>query len=330
MDVRFDIGKGVFRLAVVVSAEDRDGYGWAVGTSTRVGAAGTMTRTRTGTVVSRSPAGWGEVNTSSRTLDMKMGVEERVEDVGAVAAARNEEEDRYDETKATEIFIPLVHFAHQGIVDDALNGWGRRNRHTGDSRSTKEVEGEAEEQDLSNKASTPETETNTIVDVHIDGGAASKPPSIFGMGKLSDSATTAVSSSSSSDPEVPQTQPVIAPCQIPDTYTPLYPTSSSSSYGTPSPTTTAEPLDLVDLIIKPSCGYTKVIGQRLLWWYDVPAEGEPERRVEIEVRRKGGVLPAPPRRVGGAKGSQQQQQPQPRQKGWCEDICSESGPCVIM
>ncbi|PPQ78352.1 hypothetical protein CVT25_011635 [Psilocybe cyanescens] len=66
--------------------------------------------------------------------------------------------------------------------------------------------------------------------------------------------------------------------------------------GVPAPllisNTTADPL--IDVEVSVSGGRYAVRGQSVLWWYDIPKEGEARREYVMEVKRRGGAMKRPP------------------------------------
>lgn len=177
-----------------------------------------------------------------------------------------------DERGSTEVYLPLVHYAHQGVVDDAMKIWiGGQNGEDG--------------------IGTPmASDSKIVLDVETD-------------------ATTRKRNEEGDE----------APCLLRDTYRLVYPSSPSEG----------EEIPLLDVDITISHGHFRVVGQRVLWWYTQEVSrslvGETlEVKVEMEVKRRGGSLGVVDwRKVGKEK-------VQVEEKGICERICDEDGPCRVM
>lgn len=243
-EVRFDIGKGHFKMTVSVGWDDR---------------------------IPCSP--------SSSTTKGKTSVNVDPEN---------------DEGLATEVYIPLVHYAHPKLLKDATDtiasvgsSAGERGRMRGRMpRPTQDVE------PLSMSFLTTATGTTT----------ASSDSETDAPRSLQSRSTAVNGRSICGHVERSVSMPSVrAPLLIRDC--------------TP---------DLVDVEVKVSGGRFVVRGQTLFWWYDVPTgECEPRREYTLEVKRRGGVLKPPikGRRVGSEEGC----------GGWCEQLCSEDGPsgCVV-
>lgn len=164
-----------------------------------------------------------------------------------------------DEERATEVYLPLVHYANADVVQDAYRVWN---------------ETEVEEG--------TETDTNTVVDFEIG---------------------------SNTDKE--------APCLIGDTYRLVYPSVDGRKCA-------GEEVALVNVDVWVSHGKFRIVGQRLLWWYEDAVGGEEKgMRVDMEVRRRGGPLKVVDWRKAGSV------EEQVVEKGLCERVCDEDGPCII-
>lgn len=196
------------------------------------------------------------------------------------------------EARATEVYLPLVHYAHQAIVDDALKIWtgpveemGLNARDLGGANTRMGI------------VTPTETDANTVVEIDLDSRIQSKidlsltaNANANGIAKVADMKPT--------------------PCLIPDKYRLAYPPFTE--------------VPLVDVDVRVSTGRFKLVGQRLLWWYDAPRQGEVEQRVEIEVRRRGGVLKDVDwRKVRGEVRRREG-------KGWCAWLCDADCSCIIM
>lgn len=70
--------------------------------------------------------------------------------------------------------------------------------------------------------------------------------------------------------------------------------------------------DVLDVEVRVSAGRWAVEGQVLKWWYEVPAEGEPEREYSIEVRRRGGAI-----------------MPRKWKRSWARRLCPDQGCCIM-
>ena len=178
-----------------------------------------------------------------------------------VALGEERDGETHDEGRATEVFLPLVHYANADVVNDAFRIWR---------------EGEGEEG--------TETDSNTVVDVEIGPNA---------------------------DKE--------ASCLIGDTYRLVYPSVDGRKC-------VGEEVALVDVDVWVSHGKFRVVGQRLLWWYSEAVGEQNGMKVDMEVKRRGGPLKVVDwRKVG----STMEEQEEVDEKGVCEKICDEDGPCII-
>jgi hypothetical protein len=85
--------------------------------------------------------------------------------------------------------------------------------------------------------------------------------------------------------------------------------------------------DLIDIEVKVSEGTWRIEGQKLIWWYDVPAgaegpgdgEGSTVKEVTIEVRRRGGVVK-----------SKVMKRREEEASTWCETLCDEGVGCRVI
>ncbi|KDQ59827.1 glycoside hydrolase family 5 protein [Jaapia argillacea MUCL 33604] len=128
--------------------------------------------------------------------------------------------------------------------------------------------------------------------------------------RLTDSPISSLASSTSLPS--PSTSPSLLP---PSSRNQTYPAASSATLVPTSP-----PGALVTLDVQASVGRWEVEGQKLKWWYPVPAPGEPEREYSIVVKREGGPMKLKSE-VGGGRGG-----------GWmdvCKEVCAGDG-CVVM
>lgn len=96
--------------------------------------------------------------------------------------------------------------------------------------------------------------------------------------------------------------------------------SLGASYASAASSSTLIPREIAHLAldVKVSAGRWEVDGQRLRWWYPVPAEGEPDAEYEIEIRRTGGAIKSA---KSGLKAHWLQQV--------CEQVCCGDS-CTIM
>ncbi|KAF8881304.1 hypothetical protein CPB84DRAFT_1828104 [Gymnopilus junonius] len=206
---------------------------------------------------------------------------------------------RRDEQKelGTEVYLPLVHFAHERLINGSFEKI--KSEKWNDVHAHSEVK---------------------VLDSDVDADAASGSGGSSthdGLHQLSKNQVIA-----NSPTKTPLITPSPAPLLIKD--------------STP---------DLIDVEVKVSGGRYEVRGQGLVWWYDVPpkpqgteegygygyGKGQEGEKWEytIEVRRKGGVLPAPKSKPRpSAKGVKVKGKPELRQvegarseRSWCEKIC---------
>ena len=250
--VEFDVGKGVFKLSVLVGAED--------------------------------------------VPEIIEGLEGEVDET---------------EERATEIYLPLVHYAHQAVVDDALKIWtspveavGLNPRDVREGAGVEEAGSDVEAESRVGIVTPTETDSNTVIEIDLESRIHSKVDLTLTSNVDADGIAKAAN-----------IRP--APCLIPDKYELVYPPFSE--------------VPLIDVDVRVSTGHFKLVGQRLLWWYDAPRRGEEERKVEVEVRRKGGVVKDVDwRKVVGKKVLKGGNGKAREEKGLCERLCDEDGPCVIM
>ncbi|KAF9533696.1 hypothetical protein CPB83DRAFT_939649 [Crepidotus variabilis] len=211
-------------------------------------------------------------------------------------------EGEWDERKATEIFLPLVHYASRELVEDALSMWGRRRIGSSRTSSGSSSGSGSKSKSISNSNSNSlsssttenemdsevtETDSSTVVvdsepDVDVEGE---------GVGNDEERSTR--------NRNRKQEREQKAKLLIRDTYTPLpHPQSQSSLFAhahvhnenqgfaeaeadadhttapnDPNGPDATEPhsIPLIDVEVKISTGRYKINGQRLLWWYDVPS-----------------------------------------------------------
>lgn len=272
-DVRFDVGKGLFKMIVSVGWDDR--------------------------IRCRPSSSSGVTSTKKGGANVEVGV-------------HDVQEPETDESLATEVYIPLVHYAHARLLEDkpklrrreSKRRWVRKDTGDGvDSASISSVgssvrEGERARttQDLSMSVLTTTTAmTSTSTAASSDSDPCSR--------QSLHSGSTAVDGQPRDIIE--QDGNVLRPAM-----------------GAPLLIRDSTP-DLVDVEVKISGGRFVVRGQTLFWWYDAPSsESEPRREYTLEVKRRGGIL-------------------KPRTKGrkmveegssvWCEELCPEDGlgGCVI-
>ena len=269
-DVRFDVGKGLFKMIVSVGWDDRI----------------------------RCPRS----SSSSGAPSTKKGVQVEVH------AIQDPEMDE-NESLATEVYIPLVHYAHARLLEDKPKLRSRESKRRwvrkevgdgGDSASISSAGSSLREGERAR--STQDVQHPLSMSVLTTAAATAAPSDSDPESRQSlHSGTTAVDGQPTDIEQANVLTPAMgAPLLIRD--------------STP---------DLVDVEVKISGGRFVVRGQTLFWWYDVPsAEGEPRKEYTLEVKRRGGVL-------------------KPRTKGrrmveegsgmWCEELCPEDGlsACVI-
>jgi len=273
-DVRFDVGKGLFKMIVSVGWDDRI----------------------------RCPPSSSSVITSTKKENAEVGVQP-VQDPET------------DESLATEVYIPLVHYAHARLLEDkaekprlgrrqSKRRWVRKDTADGgDSASISSVGSSVREGERA--------QTTTTQDVHplsmsvLTTATAASSDSEPGSRHSLHSGTTAVDG-----------RPTDIELDVVD------PNVLTQSMGAPLLIRDSTP-DLVDVEVKISGGRFVVRGQTLFWWYDVPSsESEPRKEYTLEVKRRGGVLkPRTKGRKMAAEGN----------GVWCEELCPEDGlgGCVI-
>ncbi|KAG5650300.1 hypothetical protein H0H81_012695 [Sphagnurus paluster] len=151
---------------------------------------------------------------------------------------------------ATEVFVPLVHYAADGLVR------GGRARQGAQVEEALKMEGHRR--------------SGSVDDQDARGAMAS-----------ASGRSSAVGSRWASSVDLPATMTASVSVESTDS------TASSGTApvegGEPLP-------DLVDVSVKVSAGRWEVEGQVLKWWYDVPAAGEAAREYTIEIKRRTGVI----------------------------------------
>ncbi|KAF8881269.1 hypothetical protein CPB84DRAFT_1751212 [Gymnopilus junonius] len=217
------------------------------------------------------------------------------------------------EELGTEVYLPLVHFAHERLINGSFEK--AKSEKWNDVHAHSEVK---------------------VLDSDADADAAS------GSGG---SSTVAASSDHEDHDQVPPSMTASTSSQKTKS-SPTPPTKTPLITPSPAPLLIKDSTpDLIDVEVKVSGGRYEVRGQGLVWWYDVPpkpqgteegygygyGKGQEGGKWEytIEVRRKGGVLPAPKSKPRpGAKGVKVKGKPEPRQvegarseRSWCEKIC---------
>lgn len=241
----------------------------------------------------------------SKTL-FKLVVRVRAED--RLQGTVTDEDDAAD--LATEIFVPLVHYAHPRLLSGAPVSQGGQHRPE-QSDSSPDFTATA-------TAADDERNTPTITKVRPQGSS---------FGGSSSSAST-INLETVPPPPVPELPRISV----------SFP--SSQSTGTMSASTaTASPLlpekgyvprdlkslfadgELIDVEVSVSGGRWAIEGQVLKWWYDAPMEGEPDKEYTIEVKRNGGMI---------------KKDVEPQQEhtwsSWtslCDGVCPENG-CTVM
>jgi len=281
VDIAFDVGKGVFRLEVEVRKGD-------------------------GVLLGRS--GVGKRGKKGGKVDVRVVPVDDLSDEGVEAEERKRVEEREQEDEeglATEIYIPLVHYAHPKILEDSwMAGGGRsKNRSEGDTLSA-----------LTRRRG-------------ASNATAASDPAISSSSSPSTSASTLTS---------PPTDPSTTnPTHNTNTnHNPKYHHHHHKIINQSMDSTS----DLVDIQVEVSGGKWSVRGQTLKWWYEVPPgspsksqlgggdEEEPVKKYTIEIKRRGGPIHIDSNERGGEG---------PRGRGIrgrtsCEECCKEDGACLVM
>lgn len=242
-------------------------------------------------------------------MTVSVGWDDRIPSPPSTTKAGISLDPETNEVLATEVYIPLVHYAHPRLLEDAAKAM----KGVGPS-----VAGGRGRPRSRTPRPTPDAEP-------------------LSMSVLTTATATTVAASSDSEPDTPRS------LQSRSTAVGGQPAQRSFSTTPPSLVGTAPLLirdctpDLVDVEVKISGGRFVVRGQTLFWWYDVPsAEGEPRKEYTLEVKRRGGVLKRP---RNGQRVVSEEGCCDGCCGGWCvgccggccEQLCPEDGPsgCVV-
>ncbi|KAI4525739.1 glycoside hydrolase family 5 protein [Schizophyllum commune Loenen D] len=185
--------------------------------------------------------------------------------------------EREEEEVATEIFLPLVHYAAPRWVEASRAGG-----YPADSRNASTVIGHgqsaknsAEQEQERDQIPEPQSAVTTVA------------PSLPEIKTVSSLDIQRPESTNQSSPAAPTLVPTSLQPSGKSTPT-LSKRSSRSSLSANELTALLGEDGLIDVDIVVSEGRWAVEGQTLRWWYDVPADGEKE--LTIEVRRKVGPI----------------------------------------
>ena len=309
VNIAFDVKKGVFKLEVEV----RKGDGVLLGRS------GVGRRGGNG----KGGNGKGGKEPDVRVLPVK-------ESSGEGIGGQIEMEDRVDEDGegegeglATEIYIPLVHYAHPKVLADSWMATGTARNKSGD-----------EQPGLVRRRQLSDATTATSVTLMAGPAILASSPSL-----PSTSASTSTLTSVPTDPNL-----------CPAHHTKTKTNSKQSHHSKIIHQSMDSTPDLVDIQVEVSGGKWSVCGQTLKWWYDVPGgsedsslcesgsrldlsnpdsvlEGDEEvvKTYTIEIKRRGGP-------IGNEIGFQHGGVVGERGGGGgcCEELCEGDGSCVIM
>ncbi|KAF5318074.1 hypothetical protein D9619_012169 [Psilocybe cf. subviscida] len=261
----------------------------------------------------------------------------------------------------TEVYLPLVHYAHGALLEDAdrmfvarqarrQRMWMRKEDTEGDTHSITSMSTYADDAGRGRSRdrrtpvipqsdgtaftnSQPQNASPPVLSLSMTGATATG--SIEADSLLTDSSPTVHDSPfmSSATPSGIIQKDSQATVQDPKPK----PTKKVTLSEPPSPTVPSQDLsapllirdtlpDLIDVDVRVSGGTFEIRGQTLFWWYDVPAEGELAREYTLEVHRREGVLKPPHKmRRGNAVSRQEEGEP-----GLCNQLCPENGPCIMM
>ena len=258
VDISFDVAKGVFKLEVEVRKGDRALLG----------------------------AGKNE----KKEADVRVVPVDNLSNNGVSGEGSQKVEEGEEEGLATEIYIPLVHYAHPKVLESSWLAGGKSKKWSDEDvqQIARRVESNAT---LYSVDSSLSTSTSSTV----------KPPLLD-----PDSIHPNAKSKSKSDPDHHQHYSRI---------------TSQSMESAP---------DLVDIQVKVSDGHWSICGQTLKWWYDVSPlsssdledlekDGDSVKKYTIEIKRRDGPLhlAIANNGAGGSGG-----------RGGRE--CCEDGRCLIM
>ncbi|KAF5386870.1 hypothetical protein D9615_002083 [Tricholomella constricta] len=199
-----------------------------------------------------------EIGKAYFKLVVRVAAEDAPLSTASAAEGEGEGEEREEKGKlATEIYVPLVHYAVERLV---RGGCGS-------------VEG-----GVVKEGSEAEMKLEGLMDPgHRRSGSAEEQQQQRVSGRSS-----AVGSRWASSVDLPAM--MSASMESSGSTSTAATTSSSTAAGT------GTGVDQVDVAVKVSAGRWEVEGQMLRWWYDVPEEGEPPREYTIEIKRRVGVI----------------------------------------
>ncbi|KAF8801444.1 hypothetical protein BYT27DRAFT_7235714 [Phlegmacium glaucopus] len=293
VDITFDVGQGVFRLEVEV----RKGDGVPLG--------------RSGV---RKRGGNGE---GGKEMDVRVvPVDDNMLDEAVEAKERKRGAEEQEHQLATEIYIPLVHYAHPKVLEGSwMAGGGGRSKNRSDGGDTQSV------RSLGAKRR----------------GVRDAAPAGNSM------ADSAVSSSSSL---LTTSTSTLTPPTDPTTNANMNPKHHHSKIINKSMDSTP---DLVDIQVEVSGGKWSVCGQTLKWWYDLPVpssrsgsnsetnlggseetetDDEPVKKYTIEIKRRGGPIKISSNERGlGDEGLDREKE---RERECCEELCEGGRGCLVM
>ena len=262
LDVKFDIGKGLFRMVVTVGPEDRP---------------------------VKLPSSFREQNKRMKQNSV---------DSFRTAYEGREVNEQEEEGLATEVYIPLVHYAHPRLLCQGRASTPSTNKRP-QLRRRKTSK-------LGNDATSTNSSSLSLSDSIRERAQTSEELEMETRSSADTAEQGCIESGSSTS--------LLYDSSIPG------PLSLSPPSSTPL---------LVDVEVKVSDGTWRVDGQTLFWWYDVPGEGESPREYTIEVKRQGGVIKSTDvnRRRKGKKPRKLEEQDE---KSWCERVCEPETGCLVM
>lgn len=235
---------------------------------------------------------------SKAQFELKVKVTTADRPWGGQSPIRVEEDGEEGEELATEIYIPLVHYA----ASSAFEGENAR----------------------ADGTETPRPKDGDEATIVAHSRASSKSSDDAAPVKRRRATATTLRRDRAN------TTGTLVPILLPSSSPPIDETLADSTFDTPSIPLAAHGImgtlvesDMLALDVEISEGRWALDGQILRWWYDVPGEGEPAKELVIRVKRRGGPIKGVMRGFSDSDGASIRS----TQDGW-DSICPPGG-CII-